>query len=83
MTIRNIQSGVNISFPLQSAVDPRGAGNATFSPGNHYVAWMEGNGFQMSETPNFHSVVRVGNMNGNIIAEFADTALVTDRKSVV
>lgn len=28
----------------------------------------------MAEVPNFHSVVRVGNMNGNVIAEFADTA---------
>ena len=77
MMIRNILSGVNISFPLLPAVDPRGAGNAVFSPGNQYIAWMEGNGFQMAETPNFHSVVRVGNMNGNTIAEFADTALVT------
>jgi hypothetical protein len=29
----------------------------------------------MAEVPNFRSVVRVGNLNGNVIAEFADTAL--------
>ena len=31
----------------------------------------------MAEAPNFHSVVRIGNLNGNIIAEFADTAFLT------
>ncbi|NOY99786.1 MAG: hypothetical protein GXP40_11390 [Chloroflexi bacterium] len=77
MTIRNLQAGANITFPLLPATDPRGAGAATFSPGNQYVAWMEGSGWQMAEVPNFHSVVRVGNMNGNLIADFADTALVT------
>ncbi|MCP4142936.1 MAG: hypothetical protein GY755_22050 [Chloroflexi bacterium] len=74
MAIRNIQTGEGLSYPLQNAVDQRGAGEASFSPNNEYLAWMEGSGFQMAETPNFHSVVRVGNLNGNIIAEFADTA---------
>jgi len=76
MAIRNIETGVGLSYPLQNAVDQRGAGEASFSPSNEYLAWMEGSGFQMAEIPNFHSVVRVGNLNGNIIAEFADTAFV-------
>ena len=76
MAIRNIDTGVGLSYPLQNTVDQRGAGEASFSPNNEYLAWMEGSGFQMAETPNFHSVVRVGNLNGNIIAEFADTAFV-------
>ncbi len=74
MSLRNVEKGISFSYPLQNAVDQRGAGEAEFSPNNKYLAWMEGSGFQMSETPNFHSVVRVGNLNGNIIAEFADTA---------
>ena len=74
MSLRNVERGVSFSYPLQNTVDQRGAGEASFSPNNKYLAWMEGSGFQMSETPNFHSVVRVGNLNGNIIAEFADTA---------
>ncbi|MBT3188926.1 MAG: hypothetical protein HN736_18295 [Anaerolineae bacterium] len=73
MAIRNVETGANLSYPLQNAIDQRGAGEASFSPNNQYLAWMEGSGWQMAETPNFHSVVRVGNMNGNIIAEYADT----------
>ncbi|MBT3338276.1 MAG: hypothetical protein HN855_03905 [Anaerolineae bacterium] len=77
MTIRNFITGENISYPLLNAIDQRGAGEASFSPSNHYLAWMEASGWQMAEIPNFHSVVRVGNMNGNVIAEFVDTALLS------
>lgn len=77
MSIRNLDTGENISFPLVDAVDQRGAGEATFSPNNQSLAWMEANGWQMSETPNFHSLVRVGNLNGNVIAQFADTAFLS------
>ena len=76
MVIRNVATGENISYPLQNVIEQRGAGAASFSPSNKYLAWMEGNGWQMAETPNFHSAIRVGNMNGNIAAEFADTAFV-------
>ena len=77
MTIRNVETGVNLSYPLQNAVDQRGAGRASFSPNNQYLAWMEGSGWQMAETPNFHSVVRVGNMEGSVVAEFADTTFLS------
>lgn len=77
MAIRNIETGENLSYPLQNAVDQRGAGRASFSPNNQYLAWMEGSGWQMAETPSFHSTVRVGNLNGNVIAEFADTFFLT------
>mgnify|MGYP000583775895 FL=1 len=77
MALRNFETGNNISFPLLEAVDQRGAGEASFSPSNQYLAWMEANGWQMSETPNFHSLVRVGNLNGNVVAQFADTAFLT------
>ena len=77
MEIRNFVSGENISYPLMPAVDQRGAGKASFSPNNQYLAWMEANGWQMAEVPNFHSVVRVGDLQGNIIAEFADTAFLS------
>ena len=77
MSARNLESGEYISFPLLQVIDQRGAGNASFSPSNQYLAWMEASGSQMGETPNFHTVVRVGNLNGNVIAEFADTAFLT------
>lgn len=74
MALRNLVSGENTSFPLVDAVDQRGAGDARFSPNIQYIAWTEANGWQMSETPNFHTLVRVGNLNGDVIAQFADTA---------
>jgi hypothetical protein len=74
MTVRNLSTGATFSYPLQSTVDPRGAGNAVFSPDNSYLAWMEGSGWQMSETPNFHSVIRVGDLSGNVLLELADSA---------
>ncbi|RLD03622.1 MAG: hypothetical protein DRI32_07100 [Chloroflexi bacterium] len=74
MTIRNISTGENFTYPLQSAVNQRGAGAASFSPNNQYLAWMEGSGWQMAEEPNFHSVVRIGDFAGNVVAEFADAA---------
>ncbi len=76
MTIRNLNTGESLNYPLQTAVDQRGAGSATFSPSNQYLAWMEGSGWQMAEMPNFHSVIRIGDLAGNIITEFPDTALV-------
>ncbi len=75
MTIRNLNTGESLNYPLQTAVDQRGAGSATFSPSNQYLAWMEGNGWQMAEMPNFRSVIRIGDLAGNIITEFPDTAL--------
>jgi len=76
MTLRNIATGETVSYPLQNAVDQRGAGAASFSPNNQYLAWMEGSGWQMAEVPSFHSVVRVGDFAGNVVSEFADTAFV-------
>ena len=73
MAIRNLATGETLNYALQNAVDQRGAGGASFSPNNQSLAWMEGSGWQMAETPNFHSVVRVGNLNGDVVAEFADT----------
>jgi hypothetical protein len=37
---------------------------------------MEASGWLMAEDPSFQSIIRVGDLNGNVIAEFADSALV-------
>jgi hypothetical protein len=75
MTILNLITGEGFSYPLEEVGDQRGAGEASFSPSNQYIAWMEGSGWQMAEVPNFHSVIRIGDLDGNIIAQFTDTAL--------
>jgi hypothetical protein len=74
MHIYNFQTGQNYSFsPLPSS--DRGAGFAVFSPSNTYVAWMEGSGWTMSETPSFHPTIRVGTTGGALLMDYPDTML--------
>lgn len=74
LTLYNMYTAVSVDIPINPASD-RGAGNAVFSPDNQYVAWMEGSGWLMAETPNFHSRVVIADIHGNILAELADNAL--------
>ncbi|MEA2008415.1 MAG: hypothetical protein U9O54_04790 [Chloroflexota bacterium] len=67
LTLYDLISGIMTQIPLASGSD-RGAGYAAFSPDDRYVAWMEGSGRQMAEVPNFTSLVRVADMDGNIFA---------------
>lgn len=69
MCIKNIQTGADMCFPALPASEPRGAGNAFFSPDDSYVTWMEGDGRQMAETPDFKATVRVGQMDGTVVAD--------------
>jgi hypothetical protein len=59
------------------ASSDRGAGFVEFSPDNHFMAWMEGSGFQMSETPNFHCRVRVAQLDESIgvVRDLTDTSV--------
>jgi len=66
--------GTPLTIPLLDGSD-RGAGAAVFSPDNRYVAWKEGSGWSMSETPNFHATIRIATTNGEITAEIPDTLL--------
>jgi hypothetical protein len=68
MCIKNIPAGADMCYPALPASEPRGAGNAFFSP-DGYVAWMEGDGWQMAETPDFKSTVRVGQMDGTVVVD--------------
>jgi hypothetical protein len=69
MCIKNPWIGEDVCFPALPASEPRGAGSAFFSPDAQYVAWMEGDGYQMAEVPNFKATVRVGQNNGAIVAD--------------
>ena len=74
--VMNIKSGSTTSIPLDSSSD-RGGGYVEFSPDNRFMAWMEASGFQMLETPNFHSRIRVaqfGNIPG-LVRDVTDSAL--------
>mgnify|MGYP006303821269 CR=1 FL=1 len=76
LTLYNLYSTVMVEIPLRPTSD-RGAGYVVFSPNNQYVAWMEGSGWMMAETPNFHSKVLIADINGNILAELNDRDVAT------
>ena len=63
-----------ITLPLLPDSD-RGAGEAVFSPDNQYIAWKEGSGWMMSETPNFHATIRIATTSGGITAQIPDSAI--------
>ena len=75
LTIAPIANLANpVSIPLLPESD-RGAGAAVFSPDNQYIAWKEGSGWMMSETPNFHATIRIATTSGTITAQIPDSAL--------
>ena len=69
MCVRNLNTGAEACFPALPASEPRGAGDAVISPDAEYVAWMEGDGWQMAEAPSFTATVRVGQKDSAIVAD--------------
>jgi hypothetical protein len=69
LTIYNFQTGDRFSFPLLSESETRGAGNARFSSASQYVAWMEGNGWMMTDTPSFTATVRIAGTDGKLLLD--------------
>ncbi len=63
--ILDVKMNSQVEIPMLPGSD-RGAGDAVFSPDNSHLAWLEGSGFQMSETPNFHSVLRVAPASADV-----------------
>jgi hypothetical protein len=66
----------SITFPLREDSD-RGAGNAVFSPDDQYLAWREAGGSLMDQSTTFHETIRIGSVDGNILADIPDTALLS------
>jgi hypothetical protein len=75
MTIARLTDLTNAITLLLLPDSDRGAGDAVFSPDNQYVAWKEGSGWMMSETPNFHATIRIATTSGAITAQIPDTAI--------
>lgn len=71
MCMKYLGIGEHVCFAALPASEPRGAGSAFLSPDAdaQYVAWMEGEGWQMAEVPSFKATVRVGQNNGAIVAD--------------
>lgn len=73
LQLHNLDANTSLPLPIESTSD-RGAGNLVFSPDNHYIAWMEASGFRMSDTPNFKSLVKIGDNSGQVLFNIPDTA---------
>ncbi len=67
-----IDSGQAFSLPVLPASN-RGAGSLVFSPDNARVAWMEGQGWQMAEVPDFSSRIRIASYDGTLLWDIPDT----------
>ena len=74
--VHNFDFSNAITFPLLADSD-RGSGDAVFSPDNQYVAWKEGSGTVMGETPTFHATIRIATTTGNILTELTDSSLLS------
>ena len=74
LQVVNLKSGEIKVLPLDATSD-RGGGDASFSPDNNYIAWMEASGSHMAEVPDFRSRIRVAqlpNVSG-LIHDIQDT----------
>ena len=63
--ILDVRKNSQVSIQTLPGSD-RGAGYAVFSPDGSRVAWLEGSGFQMSETPNFQGIIRIAPSEANV-----------------
>jgi hypothetical protein len=73
VSILNRHTGETFTFPLLPDSN-RGAGNACISPDGQHVAWMEGSGWTMAETPDFHATIRIATTAGILLADIPQTA---------
>ena len=65
LLILDVKQNTQVEIPALPGSD-RGMGYAVFSPDNSQVAWMEGSGTQMSDTPDFHSVIRLAPSSADV-----------------
>ena len=78
MSVTNLVTGDSKSFALLADRD-RGAVHAFISPDNSYIAWLEGKGNAFDG--NLEATLRVGTLDGKVIAEFSAEAFTTASKS--
>jgi len=77
MTVRSIQNGTDINFPLDPKSD-RGAGFAVFSPDNGHTAWLEAAGSMISDPYDFQPFVRIGEISSGEVVHVIDDAMARD-----
>lgn len=75
MCVEYLHTGAGTCFPALPANEARGAGEGIFSPDGAYVAWMEGDGWQMGEESTFTATVRVGQrVEGTVLVDLPMSA---------
>jgi len=73
VSVLNRVTGETFTIPLLPDSN-RGAGDACISPDGQYVAWMEGSGWTMAETPDFHATIRIATTFGVHLTDIPQTA---------
>jgi hypothetical protein len=70
-----IKTGKTTTIALGPGSD-RGGGGGEFSPDNRYIAWMEASGTTMSDTPDYHSSLRVAQLGAtpSLVVDLTDEA---------
>jgi hypothetical protein len=73
--ITDIKTGKITTIALDPGSD-NGGGGGEFSPDNRYLAWMESSGTTMSDTPDFHSRLRVAQLGAapSLMVDLTDEA---------
>ncbi len=74
--LHNFDSATAVSINLDAASD-RGAGDAVFSPDNHYIAWREAAGSLANQPSTFRETIRIAAVDGTVILNIPDTALLS------
>jgi hypothetical protein len=72
LNVVDITTGRTISFPTMPGGE-RGVAHVQISPGNRYLAWMEGRGGEWDG--NLEATIRVGDLSGEIVAEYPGSSL--------
>jgi hypothetical protein len=72
--IKNFDSSTLLSVPLKEESN-RGAGNAVFSPDDHYIAWKEASDTGSSGTGLAQQTIRIASIDGTLISEIPDASL--------
>ena len=75
MKLIDLKTGESAAFAVEAG-SSQGGGLAKFSPDNGFVAWMEAGGTSMSDTPDYHSRLRVARLGASpqMVLDLTDAA---------
>jgi len=75
LKVQDFKTSQMTSLGVEPSSD-HGGGAVQFSPDNHYMVWMEASGTTMSDTPNYHTRLRVAQLGATprLVLDLTDEA---------